>query len=61
VTGSPGGSLAGEISGEVVFVGYGIEIADPAYDDYAGVDVRGKIALALVARRRSWRARVWGA
>lgn len=42
-----GGSLAGEVSGEVVFVGYGIEMADPAYDDYAGVDVRGKIALAL--------------
>jgi aminopeptidase YwaD len=42
-----GGSLAGEVSGEVVFVGHGIEMADPAYDDYAGVDVRGKIALAL--------------
>jgi Peptidase family M28/PDZ domain/PA domain len=42
-----GGSLAGEVSGEVVFVGYGIENADPAYDDYAGVDVRGQIALAL--------------
>jgi aminopeptidase YwaD len=42
-----GGSPAGEVSGEVVFVGYGIEIADPAYDDYAGVDVRGKIALAI--------------
>jgi len=42
-----GGSLAGEVSDEVVFVGYGIEMADPAYHDYAGVDVRGKIALAL--------------
>jgi len=42
-----GGSPAGEVSGEVVFVGYGIEMADPVYDDYAGVDVRGKIALAL--------------
>ena len=41
------GSLAGEVSGEVVFVGYGAEIADARYDDYAGVDVRGKIALAL--------------
>jgi hypothetical protein len=42
-----GGSLAGEVSGEVVFVGYGAEIPDAKYDDYAGVDVRGKIALAL--------------
>ena len=42
-----GGSPAGEVSGEVVFVGYGVEIADAPYDDYAGVDVRGKIALAL--------------
>ena len=42
-----GGSLAGEVSGEVVFVGYGVVAADQGYDDYAGVDVRGKIALAL--------------
>jgi len=42
-----GGSLAGEVGGEVVFVGYGAEIAEAGYDDYAGVDVRGKIALAL--------------
>src|SRR5580765_2112264 len=42
-----GGSLTGEVSGEVVFVGYGIEVADPVYDDYAGVDARGKIAVAL--------------
>jgi aminopeptidase YwaD len=42
-----GGSRAGEISGDIVFVGYGAEIPDAKYDDYAGVDVRGKIALAL--------------
>jgi len=35
------------VSGEVVFVGHGLVAADPGYDDYAGVDVRGKIALAL--------------
>ena len=44
-----GGSAAGRASGELVFVGH---------DDYAGVDVRGRIALALAgapgpaARRR---------
>lgn len=37
--------------GGVVFVGYGITVSKSAqtqaYDDYAGVDVKGKIALAL--------------
>jgi peptidase M28-like protein/PDZ domain-containing protein len=42
-----GGSLAGEVTGEVVFVGYGVVAADRGYDDYAGLDMRGKIALAL--------------
>jgi aminopeptidase YwaD len=42
-----GGSLAGEVAGDVVFVGYGVDLADRGYDDYAGVDVRGRIALAL--------------
>jgi aminopeptidase YwaD len=31
----------------IVFVGYGITAADLKYDDYAGVDVKGRIALAL--------------
>ncbi len=31
----------------VVFVGYGITSKDPAYDDYADVDVKGKVAVAL--------------
>ena len=42
-----GGSLVGEVAGDVVFVGYGTHLPDRGYDDYAGVDVRGKIALAL--------------
>jgi peptidase M28-like protein/PDZ domain-containing protein len=42
-----GGSLAGEVVADVVFVGYGVDIADAGYDDYAGVEARGKIALAL--------------
>jgi len=32
---------------EVVFVGYGITAPEYDYDDYAGVDVKGKIVLAL--------------
>jgi len=42
-----GGSLAGDANGDVIFVGYGADIPDAGYDDYATVDVRGKIALAL--------------
>jgi len=42
-----GGSLPGEVRGEVVFVGYGVAAADRGWDDYAGVDVHGKVALAL--------------
>lgn len=34
-----------EAVGEVVFVGYGIESSEPAYSDYADVDVSGKIVL----------------
>jgi len=42
-----GGSPSGEASGEVVFVGEGVTAGDGGRDDYAGVDVRGRIALAL--------------
>jgi hypothetical protein len=41
------GSLRGAVEGEVVFVGYGISAPEAGYDDWAGVDVRGRIALAL--------------
>jgi len=40
-------SSNGEVEGEVVFVGYGISAPEKGYDDYANVDVRGKILLAL--------------
>jgi hypothetical protein len=40
-----GGSLSGDLVGEIAFVGYGIAAAGS--DPYARVDVRGKIALAL--------------
>ena len=41
-----GGSKTGEVVAPLVFVGHGIAGAD-GWDDYAGVDVRGKVALAL--------------
>jgi Zn-dependent M28 family amino/carboxypeptidase len=37
-----------EAEGEVVFVGYGIRAPEQEWDDYAGVDVRGRIVMALV-------------
>jgi hypothetical protein len=37
----------GSLVGPVVFVGYGITAPEYGYDDFAGIDVRGKIALVL--------------
>jgi len=42
----PGGtSGSGEVTAEVVYVGYGITAPELGYDDYRGVDVKGKIVL----------------
>lgn len=38
---------AGEVSAPLVFVGYGLTQTEPAYDDYAGVDVKGKVVILL--------------
>lgn len=38
-------SDAGTVTGEVVYVGYGVTAPELKYDDYAGVDVRGKIVV----------------
>jgi hypothetical protein len=40
-------SGGGKVEGEVVFVGYGISRPDLGWDDYAGVDVKGKVVLAI--------------
>ncbi len=40
-------SKAGDAEGALVFAGFGITSADPAYDDYSGVDVKGKVVLVL--------------
>src|SRR5699024_4160196 len=39
-----------EMQGELVFVGYGIEAPAFGVDDYAGLDVKGKIVVALAGR-----------
>ena len=40
-------SSRGKVSGNVVFAGYGITAPEYNYDDYAGLDVKGKIVLIL--------------
>ncbi len=40
-------SASGSFSGSLVFAGYGITAPEYHYDDYAGLDVRGKIVLVL--------------
>lgn len=40
-------SSAGAVGGDVVFAGYGIVSRDQKYDDFAGVDVKGKVVLLL--------------
>ncbi len=36
-----------EVAGELVFAGFGIRAPEYGYDDYAGLEARGKIVLAL--------------
>jgi Peptidase family M28/PDZ domain/PA domain len=40
-------SETGPMAGAVVFAGYGITAPEYSYDDYAGLDVKGKIVLVL--------------
>ncbi|MFB3778400.1 MAG: M28 family peptidase [Bryobacteraceae bacterium] len=40
-------SGSGTVSGEVVFAGYGISAREYGYDDYAGIDVKGKLVMVL--------------
>lgn len=38
---------AGEFDAAIVFCGYGIESDDPAYNDFEGVDVTGKVVIVM--------------
>ncbi|MEP5765254.1 MAG: M28 family metallopeptidase [Halieaceae bacterium] len=42
------------LSGEMVFVGYGIVTEEFDHDDYAGLDVDGKIVVVLDGRPKAW-------
>ncbi|HEY3990942.1 MAG TPA: M28 family peptidase [Acidobacteriaceae bacterium] len=48
VTNNQTGAAVAEIDAPIVFVGYGIRAPEYNWDDYKGVDVRGKVALVIV-------------
>lgn len=45
-------SDSGQVQGEIVFAGYGITAPELQYDDYAGLEVTGKIVLLLSGEPR---------
>ncbi len=40
-------SAAGDVTADAVFAGYGIRAPDLGYDDYDGIDVKGKVVVVL--------------
>jgi len=42
------GEAAADLDAPIVFVGYGIHAPEYQWDDYAGVDVKGKVVLVIV-------------
>ncbi len=42
-----GGPPPPALDAELVFIGYGLHLPDAGHDDFAGVDLRGKIAVAI--------------
>jgi aminopeptidase YwaD len=42
-----GGSLRERVTGEIAFVGYGVSAPASGYDDWAGIDARDRVVLAL--------------
>ncbi len=46
-------SASGKASGGVVFAGYGITAPEYNYDDYAGIDVKGKFVVVFAHEPRN--------
>jgi Zn-dependent M28 family amino/carboxypeptidase len=42
------GQLTADIDAPIVFAGYGIHAPEYQWDDYAGIDIKGKVALVIV-------------
>ncbi len=51
-----GHDQSGKADDGVVFAGYGLSLTEPAYDDYAGLDLKGKTVIVLrgVPRVKDW-------
>jgi hypothetical protein len=45
-------SADGDVAADVAFAGYGITAPPLGYDDYAGLDVRGKVVLVMTGEPR---------
>jgi Peptidase family M28/PDZ domain/PA domain len=45
-------SMDGDVTSDVAFAGYGITAPPLGYDDYAGLDVRGKVVLVMTGEPR---------
>lgn len=48
----------GDVSGQVVFVGYGVHAPDLGHDDLAGLDLEGKIALVISGAPKSFHTEI---
>lgn len=47
-----GSNQKGKLDAPAVFVGYGLKTTEPAYDDYEGVNVKGKVVVLLTGAPR---------
>ncbi len=45
--GAGGGPRPEKVSAELVFIGYGLHLPEQGWDDFAGVDLKGKIAVVV--------------
>ena len=54
-------SASGAVEGQLVFCGYGIRNDEAGYDDFAGIDVTGKVAIVLTGGPHSSRGGAFGA
>jgi hypothetical protein len=54
-------SGSGNITGEIVFAGFGITAPEFEYDDYIGIDVKGKIAMIIKGAPKEREGEDWSA
>lgn len=47
IIGGGGGPVPARVEGPLVFAGYGLHLPDAGYDDFAGLDLKGKIVVVV--------------